>query len=106
MIQLAEDIEYLESRKIPLDPRHKRVFIEVASNRKIDIAILNAEQLKEFDDSETGEDVALDWIENTRNYELEFELPNEKKRFYLLFWNANERGDALVAYKITPLQSP
>jgi len=102
MIQLAEDIEYLESRKVPIDPKLRKVFIEVASTRKIDIAIVDAEKLQEFDESDTGDEAEIDWTENTRNYDTEFDFPDGKKR-YLLFWNSNEKGDAIVAYKITPI---
>lgn len=106
MIQLAEDIEYLESRKVPLDPKAKKIFIEVASTGKIDIAVVDSRQLKEFDESETGDEVDIDWTENSRNYEFVFEFPGakgEQKKWYLMFWNSNERDDAVVAYKITPM---
>jgi hypothetical protein len=103
MIQLAEDIEYWDSRKVPLDAKFKKVLIEVASNRKIDIAVVDADELEDFEESESGDDVEIDWIENTRNTEFEFDYPNDRKKRYLLFWNANEKGDAMVAYKITPI---
>jgi hypothetical protein len=103
MIQLAEDIEYLDFRKVPLNPKFKRVFIEVASNNKIDIAVVDADELSEFDESETGEDVDIDWIVSLRNYDFEFEFPDSKAKYYLLFWNSNEEDDAFVAYKITPM---
>ena len=105
MIQLAEDIEYLESRKVPLDAKHRRVFVEVASTNKIDIAVIDADQLVAFDESDTGDDVDIDWTENTRSHEFEYEIPNDRKRHYLLFWNSNERRDAIVAYKITLLEA-
>ncbi len=103
MIQLAEGIEYLETRKVPLDPRHKKVIIEVASNRPIDVAVVDADQLKAFDESDDGDDVDIDWTEYTRGHEFDYELPDRKKRF-LLFWNANEEDEAVIAYKITPIE--
>ena len=103
MIQLAEDIEYLDSRKVPLNPKFKKVFIEVASNNKIDIAVVDADQMYGFDESDTGDDVDIDWIEGVRNYDFEFEFPSSRQKYYLLFWNANEGDDAFIAYKITPL---
>lgn len=103
MIQLAEEVSYLDTRKVPLDPRQKRVFVEVASDRQIDLAVVDAEQLKQFDESSTGDDVDIDWTEYVRSYEFEYEFPDRKKR-YLLFWNANDRDDAVIAYKITPLE--
>jgi hypothetical protein len=103
MIQLAEDISYMESRKVPLDPTLSKILIEVASNRKIDVAVVDAKQLKEFDDSDTGDEADIDWIENTRSYDTVFDFPDGEKR-YLLFWSSNEKGDAIVAYKVTPIK--
>jgi hypothetical protein len=103
VIRLAEEIEYLETRKVPIDTKHKRIFVEVASNRLMDVAVVDADQLKAFDDSETGDDVDIDWTEYTRGHEFVYELPDHKRRF-LLLWNANEEDTAVVAYKITPIE--
>ena len=105
MIQLAEDIEGYDARKVPIDPSLSRVLIQVASNRKIDIAVVDAATAKKFDKSETGDDVDIDWImENTRQHDFEFEAPSDKKKqHYLLLWNANEDEPAIIAYKFTPI---
>ena len=102
MIRLVEDIEHYDYVKVALDSKNKDVFIEIASNRKIDIAVVDEALLEEFDESDDGADVEIEWIENTRNHDFEYSLPDKKKR-YLLFWNANEDDDAIVAYKITPI---
>jgi hypothetical protein len=105
MIQLVEDIEYQGSSKVPLppDPNYKKLFVEVASNRKIDIAIVDDRQLRHFETTD-DEDPTIEWAENTRNYEEEFEFPNDRKKRFLLFWNSNEKEEAIVAYKITRLK--
>ncbi len=103
MIQLAEDLEYLDSYQVVLDPKYRKVFIEVASNQRIDIAVVDSEQLEEFEESDTGEDVKIDWFEKKRTLDLEFEFPGDRKKRYLLFWNSNDEDDAVVAYKITPV---
>lgn len=104
MIQLAEDVEYLESRKVPLDPMASRVLIEFASNRRIDVAVVDTEKLKEFDDSEAGDDVkGIEWYEKERARDFEFKIPDGKK-YYLLFWNANDEKPAIIAYRVTPLE--
>ena len=105
MIQLAEDLGYLDSRKILLDPRYRRVFIEIASNLKIDVSVVDASKMSAFDKSDNGDDVdGIDWFDNTRACEFEFEFPSESnQKYYLLLWNSNEDDDAMIAYKVTPL---
>jgi hypothetical protein len=103
MIQLATEVESLDSRKVPLGTRFKRIFLELASDRAIDFAIVNEKQLKDFEASETGDDVEIDWTAHVRAYEDEYELPEDNGKRYLLLWNANSDDDATIAYKITPL---
>ncbi len=103
MIQLAEDLEFLDSRKVPLNPKLKRIVVEVASNRKIDVAVVDAAQEREFEESPTGDEADIDWIESVRNYDFEFQFPENEGKYYLLFWNSNEKGEAMVAYKISPM---
>jgi hypothetical protein len=102
MIHLIEDIVHNDSLKIPLNSGYKKIFVEVASNRKIDIGILNESQLKKFYAGEDA-DVGTDWFENTRTLDRVFDFDEKAKR-YLLFWSSNEEGNALVAYKMTPLE--
>jgi hypothetical protein len=108
MIQLAEDIGYEDYRKIPLEAKYKKVLIEVASNRKLDVAVANEKQMKAFDEAEDAENVDIDWIENIRSYDFEFEFPPEKQRHYLILWNSNEEYEddegAIAAYKITAIE--
>lgn len=101
MIQIAADIDYLDSRKVRLDPRYNRILLEVAADAEIDLAIVDDELLREFDESETGDGTEIEWVENVRNHENVYDIPTG--RHYLLIWNANERREATVAYKITPL---
>ena len=105
MIQLAEDVDGYDARKVPIDPSWTRVLIEVASNRKIDIAVVNAVQAKAFEDSDTGDDVDIDWVmESTRQHDFEIEQSGDRKnKQFLILWNANEDKPAIVAYKFTPL---
>jgi hypothetical protein len=105
MIQLAEDIEGYDARKVPIDGSWKRLLIEVASNRKIDIAVVDGETAKKFDDSDSGDDVGIDWIiESARQHDFEWERPpGRTTKVFLLFWNANEDDTAIVAYKFTSL---
>src|SRR5438046_1724820 len=100
MIQLAEDIEADDSRKVPLDTSLRKVFIEVASNRLIDLAVVDGEQLRQFEKGKPDDD---DWQEKVRNWEEVFELPADGSKRYLLFWNCNDSENAIVAYKITPI---
>jgi hypothetical protein len=106
MIQLAEDIDGYDARKVPIDPSLDRLLIEVASTRRMDIAVIDAPTAKKFDQSDTGDDVSIDWIiENSRQHDFLWERPRSGRgeRYYLLFWNAYDDETATVAYKFTTL---
>lgn len=102
MIQLAEDIGSWDTRVIPLSKKHKQYLIEVASTEKIDFAVLDENQLKEFDENDSDDDLSIEWNENMRTLDFEFTSPSPDKRYYLVIWNAYSKKDAVVAYKITP----
>lgn len=105
MIQIAADIDSTDYRKVPLplNPRHKRLLIEVAADREVDVAVVNEKKLAEFEESETGDDVAIEWYQYIRSYDFEFEFPAGNGKQYLLLWNANADDEATIAYKISPL---
>ena len=107
MIQIAPDIDSTDYRKVPLpvNPRYKRLLIEVAADREVDIAIVGEKLLKEFEESETGDDVPIDWYQYIRSQDLEFEFPSGNGKQYLLLWNANAEDEATIAYKISPIPS-
>ncbi len=104
MIRLAEDIGFEDYRKVPLDPKFRKVLIEVASNHRIDIAVLDEAQYAAFEESEDGDVPGIDWIDEVRSHDFEFEWPEGQTKLYLVFWNWHEKGEAIVAYKITPMQ--
>ncbi len=104
MIQIAADIDSTDSRKVPLSAKFKRIFLEVAADREIDFAIVNEQQLKDFEASDTGDDVDIDWVPYVRSHEGEFEMPGGNGKRYLLLWNANADDEATIAYKITPIE--
>ncbi|MBX9580724.1 MAG: hypothetical protein K2X87_10490 [Gemmataceae bacterium] len=103
MIQMAADIEYLDSRKVRLPTVYPRILIELAADSPVDIAVVNEQELKEFEQSETGDDADIDWEEYVQNYEGVHEVSTVGKS-YLLIWNANKERDASVAYRMSPVE--
>lgn len=100
MIQLPAKLEGGGVFRVHLDTPHRRLFVEVASDVEVDIAVVTEEQFRAFDESEFGDDADIDWVEQVRQYDFECRrLPRGKQ--YLLIWNSHQEGPATVAYKIT-----
>ncbi len=101
MIQFARDVDGYDARKVQIPYKH--AFVEVASNRRLDIAIVSYEEASRFEEAESGDEVDIEWdATETEQWEFEFIRPDDRK-YFLLFWNANDNKTAFVAYKITAL---
>ncbi|MCI0704460.1 MAG: hypothetical protein L0241_25680 [Planctomycetia bacterium] len=103
MIRFAENIEGLGGCSSPLSQNFRRLFIEIASDKDVDVAVVTEEQLRAFQESESGDDVAIDWIEQVRQYDFECRLLPRGKQ-YLLIWNSYQDEPVNVAYKITGVE--
>ena len=104
MIQLAAKIESLAVYTIRLIPHFRRLFVEIASDKEVDIAVVTEEQLRAFNESAFGDDVAIDWIERVRQYDFECRI-RPRGIQYLLIWNSYQDEPATVAYKVTGVES-
>jgi len=97
---MAQRIEGLGAWRVPLTPAHGRLFVEIAADKDVDVAVVSEDQLRAFEASETGDDVGIDWIEEVRQYDFECRLLPQGKQ-YLLIWNSYQDEPATVAYKVT-----
>jgi hypothetical protein len=102
MIELTEAIRKDDFLKIPVPFKSGKVRIEVASNRPIDVAVLDPDEYKAFSKEADAED-DQEWHENMRQAEFDFEIPDPNKKYSLVLWNCNSDGKALAAYKLSLL---
>ena len=102
MIQM-DTVKSEEYSKVKLPIREGKFLIEVASNKKLDVALVTSAQLGTFEESDDPADAEINWFEEVYNYDFIHESTAEKERKYLLYWNSNEPGAAVVAYRISPI---
>jgi len=100
MIRLAANIEGYAGHSVQFVPHFRRVFVEIAAEMEVDVAVVTDEQLRAFNESEYGEEVDIDWIERVRQYDFEARLLPRGPQ-YLLIWNSYQDEPVTVAYRVT-----
>ncbi len=103
MIQTLDAIRFSDTRRVPINTVNKRrVLVEVASDRRVDMAIVTQLQFREFQNADDTDELSFDLVEGLRTHDFVVDLAPESP-LSLLIWNSNEDADAFVAYKITDL---
>ena len=101
MIELTETISSDDYLRVPLTFKSGRVQIEFASNRALDVAVLNVNEFNAFATQNNAED-DQQWFESVRQKDFVFEIPDSQKYVFVL-WNCNSNKTAVAAYKFTLL---
>jgi hypothetical protein len=85
---------------VPIPYHGKKIIIEAVSSKKIDFGIVDDPNLKKFENDDEFE--AFEWHEDEKGPRiLEFFVPTDKKKYWLVFWNTNERSTTYITYNFS-----